>query len=494
MSRLSVRSAPFDHTPLAHDPPPGSPPQRSSACRRLLRNLARVRNLDGPDDIASGIPAAMSKAHAPFVEIGLLGALFPLVASAAAGAVRAARAAYARDYPDSVRRTLAQQQRLIDAMRHADTATPGATAAAGVADATATPQADARAELQPLVDLHARGVARLEARERHRAQGLLPLLRHNLSAKRRHEPGNGALSQAFNAQADALIARRFARDWRLDTVETTYQSQRARQCEREQKSSKRTRTARLLTGIGMPGMATGMASAAGRSAAAAGAHLATDAAGQAGALAAQQVLGAVTGGIMMGAQAAQGASGLLNGRLHAAQCRLIRQERDALRAIATELPARVPALLEQDTRARLSDGVRSQVCDGLLSAGQALMLGASASAFVCPPVALGLAVPGIALTLGGSVGGAVNEARRERYLGEGAPPSVKATALGNLGVPLRERGLGPVLGEVARRFEAPGHPFVRADTRAALTDLAAVIVERRARHGYERHAMPTAPE
>lgn len=107
-----------------------------------------------------------------------------------------------------------------------------------------------------------------------------------------------------------------------------------------------------------------------------------------------------------------------------------------------------------------------------------------------PPAALGLAAPGIALTLGGSVGGAVNEARRERYLGEDAPPAVKAAALGNLGADLRERGLGRVLGDVARRFEAPGQPFIRADPRAALTDLAAVIVERRARHGYERHAAP----
>lgn len=491
MSLPAVRPTPFVHVAA-----PEHPAERPSACRRLLRHLARVRNLDGPDDIASGIPAALSKAQAPFVEIGLLGLLFPLVAGAAASAVKAARAAYARDYPDSVRQTLAQQQRLIDAMRHADMMRPLTAPTAGVARDHA--QAQVPPELQPLVDLHARGVARLEARERHRALGLLPLLRHNLSAKRRHEPGNGALSQAFNAQADALIARRFARDWRLDTVETTYQSHLARQCERERQLSKRARSARLLTGIGMPGMAAGMVSAAGRSAAAAGAQLAADAAGQVAAATAQQVLGAVTGGVMMGAQVAQGASGLLNGRMHAAQCRQIRRDRDALRAIAADLPARVPALLEQDTRARLADGVRSQVCDGLLSAGQGLMLGASATAFVCPPVALGLAVPGIALTLSGSVGGAVNEARRERDLGETAPASVKAAALGNLGLPLRERGLGPVLGDVARRFEAPGHPFVRADRRAALTDLAAVIVERRARHGYERHntppTAPTAPE
>jgi hypothetical protein len=413
-----------------------------SSLLSLLRMTARIRNLDGPDDLASGIPSAMSKAQAPYAEIGLLAAFFPLVAVAAVGAVKSARAGYAQDYPDSVRRTLDQQQRLIDALKH------GNTLGAGESDAA----------LQPLIDLHAQGVARFETRQRHRDQGFFSLLKHNLASKWHHVPGNGVLSERFNQRAADLIAERFARDWRLDTEESSYQSQVLQRCGGEQRIAKRTRTVRLLTGIGLPGMAAGMASSMGKSAASAGA-VAAEAAGnltgQAAAQAAHHGLAAATGGILMGAQLAQGLSGVVSGRIHAAQHRQIRRDRDALQAIAADLPERVPRLYAQDARMRLADSARSQACDALLSAGQGLMLGASVSSLACPPVALALAVPGIVLTLGGSVGAGINEARRDRYLGERTPASLKEDMRwGNLGPRLRDEPLGHVLRKVADRFEA----------------------------------------
>ncbi|WP_431102859.1 hypothetical protein [Roseateles noduli] len=415
----------------------------------LLRMLARVRNLDGPDDIASGIPTAMSRAQAPYAEMGLLAAFFPLVAAAAVGAVRSARAGYTQDYPDSVRRTLDQQQRLIDALRHGNSVGNGAGAGVGESEAT----------LQPLIDLHAQGVERFEARRRHRDKGLLSLLKHNLTSKRHHTPGNGVLSDAFNKRAADIIAERLARHWRLDTEETSYQSHLLQKCEGERQVAKRIRTVRLLTGIGMPGMAAGMVASMGKSAASAGAVAAQAAgsvSGQVAAEAAHHALGAATGGIMMGAQLAQGLSGVVSGRLHAAQHRQIRRDRDAVQAIAADLPERVPTLYARDARFLLADSARSQACDALLSAGQGLMLGAGVSTFACPPAALALAVPGIALTLGGSVGAGINEAHRDGYLGEQAPASMKAAMrLGNLGSRLREGTLGQVLREVADQFE--GH-------------------------------------
>lgn len=413
-----------------------------SGVMSLLRMLARVRNLDGPDDIASGVPTAMSKAQAPYVEMGLLAAFFPLVAAAAVGAVKSARAGYAQDYPDSVRRTLDQQQRLIDALKHGNRFGAG----------------ESEAVLQPLIHLHAQGVERFETRQRHREKGLIALLKHNLIGKQRHLPGNGALSDAFNKQAADIIAGRFARNWRLDTEETTYQSHRAQRCEDERRAAKRARTVKLLTGVALPGMTAGVVASAGKSAASVGVN-AAQAAGnlsaQAAAQAAHQTLGAVTGGLMMGAQLAQCTAGVLSFRGHVAQRRQICQDREALRAIAPRLPERVPLLLAQDTRSAQADNGRSQACDLLLSSGQALMLGAGVATLACPPLAPAMLVPGIGLTLAGSIGAAFNEAHRENHLGETtAEPLKTQMRLGDLGPRLRDRPLGHVLREVADRFEA----------------------------------------
>lgn len=449
-----------------------------------LRAIARLRNLDGPDDVAGAIPTAFEQAHQPFIEIGLLAALFPLVAVSAKGAVQAARAGYAQAYPDRVRDCLDQQQRLIDALRR------GGPLGGG----------ESEAALAPLVDLRARGVRRFEDRRAHRERGVFALLKHNLAARWHREPGNGALSESFNRAAADLLAARFARH-RLqsdgghgprENAECDYQAHLLRRAEDDRRWAKRGRTAALFTGIGMPGMATGMGASASEAALTAGAQAARSAgsaAARTATEAAAQALGLAGGAVMMGAQLSQGVAGAMNGRLHAAQHRQLRQDRAALRAVAGELSTRVRALYEQDTRARLADSARSQACDALLSAGQGLMLGAGISNLTCPPAALALAVPGALLTVGASVGASLNETRAARYLGERAPEDLKAgMRLGNLGERLRDTPPDTVLQEMADRFA--GHQDRLARTRL-WHDILAVLKEeeglRQPRSAAERH-------
>ncbi|MDH0867574.1 hypothetical protein [Mitsuaria sp. GD03876] len=442
----------------------------------VLRAVARLRNLDGPDDVAGAIPAGFAEAHQPYIEIGVLAALFPLVAMSAKHAVGAARAGYAQVYPDSVRRCLDQQQLLIDALRR------GSAFGDGESDQ----------DLARLVALQTEGVRHHEDRQRHRAQGAFSLLKHNLANRWHHRPGNGALCDAFAEEAAAVIAARFARNRRLDTAESSYQARLLRRLDGERREAKRQRTATLFTGIGMPGMAGGMVLSAGAAAVTAGEAAARTAglvAGQAAAQAAGHALELAAGGVMMGAQVSQGVAGLLNGRIHAAQHRQLRRDRAAIRAVAGELSPRTRALVEQDTGHRLADSARSQACDAMLSAGQALMLGASVSNLACPPAALGLAVPGALLTVGASFGAGVNDDRRADYLGEKAPEAIKERLrLGNLGPRLLDRPLDSVLHEVGDRFV--GHQDQLVRTRL-WNDLLAVLKEedgaREPRSAAERH-------
>lgn len=414
-----------------------------SSVMAALRQVARLRNLDGPDDIAGAIPAAFAEADQPFIEIGVLAALFPLVAVAAHGAVSAAKAGYAQDYPDSVRRVLDQQRRLIDALKHAD------------------PQGSDRHDqvlLGRLERLQAEGVRRFEHRQRHRAQGGFSLLRHNLASKVKGVPGNVALSRDFNREAAELIASRFARNRALVPDEAVYQSHLNRKLDEECRLTKRMRTASLFTGVGMPGMAAGMAS----SAAASSAKAAGNALGTAAAQVAEHTLEATAGGLLMGAQLAQGLAGVANGRIHRAQHRQLRADREAVRGLAADLSPAVFDLYENDTAFRLADSARDQVFDAMLSAGQGLMLGASASHFACPPAAAALAAPGALLTIGASVGASLNERHRGRYLGAGAAESAKQPLRhGNLGPRLRERPIDAVLHEVADDFAEQQEHVVR---------------------------------
>ncbi|ANH67942.1 hypothetical protein [Mitsuaria sp. 7] len=431
----------------------------------LLRMMARLRNLDGPDDVAGAFPAGFSQAQQPYIEIGLLALLFPLVAISAKGAVQSAQAGYAKAYPDSVRQTLDQQQWLIEALRHDD----------GQADEPGGRPDD---ELARLETLHRLGVLRFEERQQHRARGFLPLLKHNVVSKWHRRPGSARLAEDFNREAADVIAARFECNRRLEAPDASYQHHLARKLGDEQGQAKRGRTAALFTGIGMPGMASGMVVSAGACAATAGgaaAQASGHGAGQVAAHAVERALDAATAGIMMGAQAAQGVAGVLNDRLHLAQHRQIRRDRAALQAIAADLPPRTRELHAQDTRFRLSDSTRSQVCDAMLTAGQGLMLGSSVSSLACPPVALPLAVPGALLTIGASICTSVNETHRQRYLGERTVEPVKAQMrLGNLGQRLREAPLDRVLREVAGQFDGHQDQLVRTrlwrDILAVLKD------------------------
>lgn len=454
---------------FSSDPQPVDDFSGSSFLSRL-RMLKRIRNLDGPDDVAGALPAAFATSNQPAIELGLLAGLFPLVALSAKEAVTSARAGYARGYPGQVRATLDQQQRLIGALRH------GSVLSAVGTDA----------DLGRLVRLHEDCVRSSEAREHERARGFGALVRHNIARKWHRVPGTSAMCEAFLAEARRVIAARTAQRQILEAPETTYQHHLTHKCAQAQRQTKRARWPALFTGIGMSGMATGMGVSAGASAASAGAA-AAQASGQAAAQAAGCALDAVTGGIMMGAQAAQMAAGVSNLRVHVADHRRLLEDHAAIQAIAPDLPRRTRELHAQDTRSRLADSRRSQACDIALSTGQGLMLASSASGFVCPPVALALAGPGIALTLGASVCGGVNEAHREHYLGDGAVEPVKQRMrLGNLGPRLRDVALDTVLQEVAEQLD--GHQDQLVHTRLWCDILAVLAKEDVGQTGHPRSA------
>ncbi|WP_431046968.1 hypothetical protein [Roseateles sp. L2-2] len=444
---------------LSSDPRPVDDFSGSGLLSRL-RILKRIRNLDGPDDVAGALPAAFSTSHQPAAELGLLSALFPLVALSAKEAVKSAHAGYARVYPEHVRAHLDQQQRLIESLQR---------------DGDGDGDGDGDEDLARLAELHADCVRSFEDRERERTRGFGSLLKHNLTRKWQGRRGTSALCGVFLKEAGRVVEARAARGHRLQTAETSYQHHLAHKAADLQRQAKRARWPALFTGIGMSGMAGGMVVSAGASAAGAGcaaAQASGHAAGLAAAQAAQGALDAATGGVMIGAQAAQMAAGATNLRVHLSDHRRIRRDRTAVQAIAADIP-RAGALHAQDTQWRLADSRRSQACDLALSAGQGLMLASSASGFVCPPVALALAGPGIALTLGASIGAGVNEAHRERYLGEATvEPLKRQMRLDNLGQRLRDEPLDTVLHDVADGFEA--HQDRVAQTRL-WSDILAVL-------------------
>lgn len=452
---------------LSPDPRPVDDFSGSGFLSRL-RILHRVRNLDGPDDVAGALPAAFSTASQPAVELGLLTALFPLVALSAKAAVTSAHGGYAREYPEHVRANLDQQRRLIESLRR--------EAAPGVAANEVGGEAGGDSDLDRLIERHTDCVRSFEDRERQRARGFGRLLKHNLTRKWHRRPGTSALCQDFLKQARRVVETRAARSRHLETPETSYQHHLAHKGTDAQRQAKRARWPALFTGIGMSGMAGGMVISASASAAAAGGAVTQawgHAAGVAAAHAAVGALDAATGGVMMGAQAVQMAAGATNLRVHLADHRRLRRDRAAVQAIAVDIGPRATALHAQDTRWRLADSRRSQACDIALSAGQGLMLASSASGLACAPVALALAGPGIALTLGASICAGVNDAHREQYLGDGAADAVKQDMrLGNLGQRLRDVPLDTVLREVAARFE--GHQDQLAHTRL-WSDILAVL-------------------
>ncbi|WP_343629182.1 hypothetical protein [Roseateles sp.] len=442
-----------------------------------LRMVARLRNLDGPDDLAGAIPAGFSEANQPYIEIGLLAALFPLVAIAAHGAVRSAKAGYQEVYPQSVQKVLDQQRQLIEALRHANEC--------DAADAARDPghpygdiyhRLDQELRLRRLERLNAAGVRRFENRQHHREKGWfsIPLAGHNLVSKIRGVPGNAMLSEQFSQAAAELLAARFAHRRAAAASQTPgadaanargtyfaevdYQHHLSCKLNVGLPQAKRGRIAWLFSGIGMPGMASGMATSAGASAAKAAGQLLGGTAPRL----AEQALESATGGLMIGAQLAQGMAGACNFRLHRAEHRQLKADHDAARGLSAHLSPTAFKVYEGDAAFRLADSARDQVFDAMLTAGQGLMLGASISNFACPPVAAALAAPGALLTIGASIGAGVNEKHRADFLGDQTPETVKSQMRwGNLGPRLREHALDTVLQEVAGGFEGYQEQVVR---------------------------------
>lgn len=405
---------------------------------RVCRQLAGIKNFDGVDDLAGAVSANLPRAGQPMAELAFLLPMIPVVGLFAKSAVNAAQAAYGEEYPDRVRACLEQQRLLIDALAPSD----------GSSDEA----------LSQLERLHRAGEGRWKTRQARRKAGCFSLLKHNLLEKWHHRPGNGRLSQDFNQAAAELVSARFVQDRRLDTPEIAYRQQQLDKAETGRKLAKRARTAAFFTGIGMPGMVSGMTVSAGASSAALGA-MASQAAGEVAAQAACEVLRPAAGGILLGSQLAQGTSGLLNFRIHRAERGGLAKDAAAVRAIGPGLPDGVAALFEQDWRVRSADGARRMKCDGALTAGQAMMAGASITSLTTGgaalPVAIGLAVPGAALTIGASIGAAVNDARHAGYRGQGAAEPMKAELRqGDLGPALRDHAFDDILARVSSDYLA----------------------------------------
>ncbi len=439
---VSVRLKPgwFSSRPTVHGD------QSWPRARALLHPLRRLKNLDGFDELASIVPVGLVGVERPIAEMSTLGVLFPPVAYAAAGAVGSARQGYARDYPDSVRRLLDQQRRVIDALSR-DSAQDGDTADDGLA---------------ALRKVHDEARSRFEEREQHREKGFFALVKHNIASKWRHRASVGALSKDFIHETDRVIAKRRSAPGESETIEATYQAEVCNQREHERKQTKRTRLSAFFTGLGMPGMAAGMLSSMSASAAEAVELGAGNAAVQAAAQSAGQALETATCSVMIGPQLAQGVSGALNARIHAADHRHIRADLAAVRGIAPHLPAHVREVYEEDAAYRLAASRRNQVCDSMLTAGQALMVGANAAALSCPPAALPLAVPGAVLTVASTVANAVNDWQQAKHLGDNASEPVKERIrLGNLGDRLRQEPLGDVVRDVSTQFAAHQEQLVR---------------------------------
>ena len=397
-----------------------------------MRVLQKIRNLDGPDDLASALPAAFAKANQPYIEIGLLALLFPLVAVSAVGAVRNAMHGYAVAYPATVEGKLAQQQAMIDALGR-ENITVGGQRMPG----------ETAAELALLTTLQRRSVAHFEARRNRREQGFVQLVAHNIGNRIHRVPGNGKMSLAFNQAVAEIMARRMARARMLADVDTSYQFERLEKIERGRAAAKVSRTAALFSGTGMSAMAAGMPVSA-SAALADGLQAAT----------AHQALGQATACVMGGAQAMQLTSGVLQLHLHRRERGQIGRDLEAVRQLDERHDGLGPPALRlyQDEAAyQQAAAGRDMVLSGLLTGGQGLMLASSVTGFFAPPVAAALAVPGAVITVVGSVGASLHRDHRERHAGADASAPVRAVeSLGDLGPRIRAVGLAGTTAAVCK--------------------------------------------
>lgn len=430
LSRLPGRRQPIDDTAsvrIGHHFLSATPKViddfSGSTLLSALRVLQKIRNLDGPDDIASALPAAFSKADQPYVEIGLLGLLFPLVAISAVGAVRNALHVYAVEYPDTKQKKLDQQQAMIDALGR-DGVTLGGQCVRG----------ETGDELALLATLQRQSVARFQAQQGSRKRGLAHLAWHNMGNRLHRVAGSGDLSVAFNEEVARIMARRMSDARTLASVDTTYQFERLEKRERERHAAKAGRTAALFTGTGMPTMAAGMPVSA--SAALARALKST---------VAEMALEQATGFVMGAAQGMQLTSGALQLHLQRRGRQQIGREMDAVRELDEAhdgISQQAQQLYLDEARFQQADASRGMVFSAMLTGGQGLMLASSATNFFAPPVAAGLAVPGAVMTVAASVGSSLLGDHRGCHSGADAIPQVRAReSIGDLGPRLQGEGL-----------------------------------------------------
>ena len=395
----------------------------ASTLLSAMRVLQKIRNLDGPDNLASALPAAFARANQPYIEIGLLALLFPLVAVSAVGAVRNVMQGYAVAYPATVEAKLVQQQAMIDALGR-ESRTLGGQRMPG----------ENAADLAWLTTLQRRSVAHFEARRNQRERGFVPLVGHNIRLRIDRVPDNGKMSLAFNRAVAEIMARRMARARMLADVDTGYQFERLEKRERGRAVAKVSRTAALLGGTGMSAMAAGMPVSA-----------AAALADGLKAAAAHQALGQATACVMGGAQAMQLASGAVQWQLHRRERRQIGRDLEAVRQLDERhdgLGAPALRLYEDEAACQQAAAGRDMVLSALLTGGQGLMLASSVTGFFAPPVAAALAVPGAVITVVGSVGASLHRDHRDRHAGAGASAPVRAVeSLGDLGPRIRAVGL-----------------------------------------------------
>jgi len=443
----------------------------ASGLLSALRLLQRIRNLDGPDDIASAVPTAFSEANQPYVEIGLLALLFPLVAISAVGAVRNALRVYSVEHPAAVSRKLDQQQAMLDALR-SDGLTLGGQRVAAETDN----------ELELLTALQRESVDHFEAQQLSRKRGPLHLVRHNLGNRWHRVRGNGELSQAFNEEVLEIIARRMAQARILSSVHGSYQLERLEKLERQRAAAKMNRTAALFTGVGMPTMAAGMpVSASGAVATAARSA------------AAETALSQTTAFVMGAAQGMQLTSGAIQLHLHRGERRQIGRDMDAVRQLDENrdgLPSPVLQQYLDEGRYRQRAASREMALSGMLTGGQALMLASSATGLFAAPVAAGLAVPGAVMTVAASVCSSLQADLFGRHAGDDAIEPIRdMESVGNLGPRLQDQGLpatteaigegllmqqrqveqvrmwNDILGALAEEKTVPGQPPCSAEER-----------------------------
>ncbi|WP_455289987.1 hypothetical protein [Cupriavidus necator] len=395
----------------------------------------KLRNIDGPDDLAGALQLALPEVGQPFASVGVLSALFPIVALSAKSAIKHARRGYNEDYPATVRELLAQQGRMIKTLFQ-----DGASAS----------------HLQGLIQLHQLGNERFEQRAEYRNAhhgSIRHQIAHNLRS--RDKTNNAELSKLFMQEAADVVVHLAQR--RQLSVETAYQGQQLEALELRRQAEKHARMAKLATAFGMSGMASGMTTSAAASSTTAASNAATNVAEQAALTAATTGVGQTTGGILIPSQLAQAASGLINTwQGHKARQQLHARQ-TAVEDLGHQLPPQTARQYDESTRFLLRKNAQAQFWSATLAASQTGMAATTALS-MAPSIHVAATGTLAALFAGGTIAAAIGagfvEDKLASFAGEAAPDVAKNhLRLGNLGAQLRRQGLQPVLQDLAARYQ-----------------------------------------